>query len=142
MPGGRPTDYCREYCEQVVQAALDGFSLTAFAGMIGHGRATLNVWMAEHPEFKEAVTRAKATRALSWEKRGINVGNGAGGAGAAPMVMFALKNFAPDEFNERREGVDVNVSRERPADPSDPEAPAVEPGTGANVRIHVHFDGD
>ena len=55
------------------------------------------------------------------------------------MIIFVdcIKNRRKDEWRDRHEPtVDVNVAR---PDPADPEAPAVEPG--ADVRIHVHFDG-
>lgn len=102
-PGGRPTLYRLEYCEAVIAAAREGLSLTGFAGTIPVARSTINEWVDQFPEFSEAVSQAKAVRALSWERRAINVGNGNGGAGAAPMVQFALKNLASDDWCDRSE---------------------------------------
>ena len=133
-PVGRPTEYREEFCDQVVEAAKDGFSLTAFAGLVGVSRQTVTTWCAQYPLFLAACARAKAVRALSWEKRGIRVGDGNGGAGAAPMVQFALRNFAPDEWRDRQ-----------PVETTNPETGEVtlsEPdGDRHDIAIHVHFDG-
>ena len=40
--------------------------------------------------------------ALSWERRAINIGDGNGGAGAAPIVQFALKNLAPGDWTDKQ----------------------------------------
>jgi hypothetical protein len=59
-PGGRTSDYRQQYCHQLQEFMRAGFSLTAFAGHIGVAPSTINVWMGAHPEFSEAVSRAKA----------------------------------------------------------------------------------
>ena len=57
------------------------------------------------PEFSEAVNRAKALRARWWEERAREVALKGGPGGQATMVIFGLKNHAPDDFKEveRRE---------------------------------------
>lgn len=96
--GGRPSDYRPEYCDRVVEAMRAGFSLTAFAGIIGVARSTINVWMEAHPEFSEAVSRAKAARLLHWEEAAIRVAKDGGGPGSATLIVFGLKNMAPEEY--------------------------------------------
>lgn len=59
---GQPTLYRPEYCDLVIEEMAKGYSLGAFAGTVGVSRATINVWMAQHPEFLEATSRAKAAR--------------------------------------------------------------------------------
>jgi len=103
MPGGRPTDYKPEYCEQVIQAGRDGYSLTAFAGMIGVARSTINHWAGLHEEFSEALETHKAVRAVWWEDRARSVASAGGGSGQGAMIMFGLRNVAPDEFKEKRD---------------------------------------
>lgn len=59
----------------------EGASLTSFAADIGVSRATINVWMDEHPEFLEAARIGKAKRASSREKIGrTNAKDGGGNA--------------------------------------------------------------
>ncbi len=86
-----------DYCNR-------GFSLTAYAGHIGVSRDTLSEWASVHPEFSAAVRTAKAMRARAWEQRACDVGeNGGKGAGQAAMIMFMLKNHAPEEFKDKLE---------------------------------------
>jgi hypothetical protein len=77
-----------------------GFSLTAFAGHIGVARSTINVWMEAHSEFSEAVSRGKASRLLHWEEAAISVAKAGGGPGSATIIVFGLKNMAPDEYSD------------------------------------------
>ena len=100
MPAGRPTDYLEEFAERVETFCADGYSLTAFAGEIGVARSTINEWMAQHAEFSEAVSRAKAKRARWWEDRAREIAQNGGPGGQATMVIFGLKNHAPDDFKE------------------------------------------
>jgi hypothetical protein len=78
----------------------EGYSLTAFAGLIGVARSTINEWMAASPQFSEAVSRAKARRLAFWEKTAIDVAaKGLGGPGAATVIVFGLKNMGDDEWS-------------------------------------------
>lgn len=77
-----------------------GLSLGAFAGKIGVSRSTINEWMAANPEFSEAVSRAKSARLLHWELAGLSVAKEGGGAGAATMIVFGLKNMGGDEWTD------------------------------------------
>lgn len=103
MPAGRPSTYSPAYCEEVISYMAQGYSLTAFAGEIGVARSTINVWMEAHPEFSEAVKKAKAKCAQEWERRALDVMIGAKfkGAGAATLAMFGLKNMAADDWADR-----------------------------------------
>jgi hypothetical protein len=100
MAGGRPTKYEPRFCEEVIEAARKGHSLTGFAGEICVSRATITEWVANYPEFSAAVSCAKSIAAHSWEKRAINIGDGKGGPGAAGIVQFALKNLGSDDWKD------------------------------------------
>lgn len=98
-PVGRPTKYEPRFCDEVMADMAEGYSLTAFAGKIGVSRGTLNEWAEAHPEFSEAVSRAKAARLRKWEALGLGVAaNGSGGPGAATVIVFGLKNMGDDEW--------------------------------------------
>lgn len=99
-PVGRPSSYDPKFCDEIEQFMRAGFSMTAFAGHIGVARATLNNWMAEHPEFLEAVSRGKSARLLHWEEAAIRVAKRGGGPGTATIIMFGLKNMAPEEYSD------------------------------------------
>lgn len=96
-PIGRPTKYDPAYCDLVIADGKEGLSLTAFAGGIGVARSTINEWMAEHPDFSEAVKISQAARTRSLETQLLSSDQG-------PKVtarIFALKNAAPDEWREK-----------------------------------------
>lgn len=97
-PIGRPSKYDPAYCEQVVEVMGEGYSLTAFAGMIGVARSTINEWIDNHAEFSEAVSLAKAKRLAEWERIGLGVAKNGGGTGSATVVVFGLKNMGGDEW--------------------------------------------
>lgn len=105
MPAGRPTLYRDEYCDEIVDFCREGYSLTAFAGKIGVSRDTISEWCAVHPEFSVAARRAKAACAHWWETRNRQVGLEGGPGGQATVVLFNLKNHAPDDYSaaERHE---------------------------------------
>lgn len=56
-PGGRPTDYKPEYCQQLIDHCATGKSIASFAGLIDVDRKTISNWAREHDEFFLAVTR-------------------------------------------------------------------------------------
>jgi hypothetical protein len=104
-PVGRPSKYSPAYAEEVITYCAQGYSLTAFAGSIGVCRRTIAEWSEAHPEFLQAVSRAKAKRAEWWETKALDVATNGGTGGRATMVIFGLKNHAPEDFREveRRE---------------------------------------
>ena len=97
---GRPSSYDPKFCDMVVEDMSKGYSLTAFAGLIGVCKATLNNWMDEHPEFLDAVKRAKAARLRDWEANAINMRANGGGPGGATITIFGLKNMGGDEWSD------------------------------------------
>lgn len=101
MPAGRPSKYDPAYCEQVIEAGAEGYSLTAFAGKIGVCRDTISEWMNTHPEFSAAVKAHKAVRTAWWEDRLRSIAQIGGAGGAATATIFGLKNVAPEEFADR-----------------------------------------
>lgn len=105
FPGGRgrPSKYQAAYCSEVVTFCEQGYSLTAFAGEIGVDRDTISEWGKAHPDFSVAVNRAKAKRARWWEDKARAVAENGGPGGQATMVIFGLKNHAPDDFRDKQE---------------------------------------
>lgn len=77
-----------------------GYSLTAFAGMIGVHRDTLYEWAKVHDEFSDALKRHKAKRVFKLETDLLSA------EATGPYVtarIFALKNADPDEWRDKRE---------------------------------------
>lgn len=101
MPAGRPSLYKDEFVERVVEFCAQGYSLTGFAGEIGVDRDTISEWCSRHQEFSVACKRAKALRARWWEDRARAVASDGGPGGQATMVIFGLKNHAPEDYSDR-----------------------------------------
>lgn len=102
-PGGRPTKYRPEYCEELVAFCREGYSITGFAGEIGVGRETISEWARVHPEFSVAVSRAKAAATRAYEGDARHVRQHGGGGGQATLIIFGLKNMAPDDYADKQE---------------------------------------
>ncbi|WP_066770050.1 hypothetical protein [Sphingobium sp. CCH11-B1] len=102
-PVGRPSKYKDAYCGEVVTHMTEGASLTSFAAEIGVSRATINVWMEEHPEFLEAVGKAKAKCASWWEKQGRRIALEGGGPGSSTLAIFGMKNMGGDDWTDKQE---------------------------------------
>ena len=97
----RPSKYKEAYCDLVIEHMSEGASLTSFAAEIGVARSSINEWMEHNPEFSEAVKIAKAKCSAWWERVGRQ--NAVNGGGNATLVIFGLKNMAPDEWREKQE---------------------------------------
>lgn len=96
----RPSKYDPSYCDLVIELMQKGLSLTGFAGKIGVSRSTVSLWAKEYPDFSEATNVGKAVRAATWEEHASRVAQSGGGPGTAQIIIFALKNMAPDEYAE------------------------------------------
>jgi hypothetical protein len=70
-PGGRPSKYKPEYCEQIVEFCEKGASLTAFAASISVAKDTLVEWGIQHKEFSVAMRKAKTKAEAYFEKLGV-----------------------------------------------------------------------
>jgi hypothetical protein len=99
VSGGRPSKYDPSFCDAVIEAGKQGFSLTAFAGSIGVCRDTISEWMKVHEEFSVAVKKHAAARTYSLEGDLLQAETG-------PRVtsrIFALKNAAPQEWRDKQD---------------------------------------
>lgn len=99
---GRPSAYDPALCEEIVVFCRGGHSLTGFAGHIGVCRETISEWARVHPEFSVAVRRAKAAATLAYELDAKRVRARGGGPGTTTMIIFGLKNMAPDDYTDKQ----------------------------------------
>lgn len=95
-PGGRPTEYKPEYCQQVIDYMAQGYSLTAFAGHIRMSRDAVYDWIRAHSEFSNAVSRARSARVAALEAKLLRSRKGA----ETTAAIFGLKNACPDEWRD------------------------------------------
>ena len=91
MPGGRPTKYKPEYCDQLIEFMAKGFSFEAFAGEIEVALDSLSKWVNEHDAFSASKKIGQAMSRKWWEKAGQD-GMYAGKAFNPTVWIFAMKN--------------------------------------------------
>jgi hypothetical protein len=70
MAGGRPTEYKEDYCSKVLEWGSIGKSLTWMAAELDVSRDTVYEWAKVHPEFSDALTRARQRCQAWWEDQG------------------------------------------------------------------------
>ena len=99
----------------MVKCLGEGYSLTAFAGSIGFARDTVYGWIQTHPEFSDAVAKARAQRTLYWEKRLQNSDKD------TRAVTWALRNSCSEEWSNDPE-VAVTVHNDVKVDLTKPVA--------------------
>jgi len=66
----RPTDYDPSFCERVLELGRKGKSITVMAAELNVCRDTIYEWARVHPEFSDALTRAKTLAQAWWEDTG------------------------------------------------------------------------
>lgn len=98
-PGGRPSSYKPEYCEQIIELMAEGYSVAGAAGKIGVARTTIYRWAEANEEFRNALTHAQAASAAWWEDRARHIAVDKD-AGNAAVIIFALKNRVADEWRD------------------------------------------
>lgn len=70
MSGGRPSDYKPEYCDQIVEWGAEGKSIVWMASRLDVVRDTIYEWARVHPEFSDALMRARHNCQAWWEDQG------------------------------------------------------------------------
>lgn len=99
--GGRPTVYRPEFCQTVLDDAMLGHTLGATAALIGVARSTLSDWASVHPEFAEAVARAKSIRQRMYEGHLIDMARRGGDSTRMSAVKLGLLNVGGEDWKER-----------------------------------------
>ncbi len=65
--GGRPPDYRPVFCERIVELGKLGYSQARMAADIGVCKQTITDWSKRHPEFSDALRRARTFSQSWWE---------------------------------------------------------------------------
>lgn len=71
MPAGRPSKYNPKFCDEVIKLGAEGKSPEQISAVIDVPRNTMDSWAAVHPEFSEALKRAKELEHAWWEDVGV-----------------------------------------------------------------------
>jgi transposase-like protein len=105
MPAGRPTSYRPEYCEAVVEYGRKGKSLAWMAAQFDVNKDTIHEWIKVHPEFSDAMARARVHSQAWWEDFGQDntmLPPGAGTFNAAAWGKSISARFS-DDWREKSE---------------------------------------
>lgn len=114
MPAGRPTQYKSVYCEEVIALAKEGKSFAQMAAHFDVSRQTIDNWADAHPEFLDALNRAKV-HAQSWWENAAQSGMLTPGFNAAVWKKSVEARFR-DDYTERHDishagGVTITISQ-------------------------------
>lgn len=69
-PPWRPSKYKAEFCESVIEWGRQGKSRTWMAAKLEISRECIYEWERQHPDFSDALKRAKALEQMWWEDAG------------------------------------------------------------------------
>jgi transposase len=101
MPAGRPSSYLPEYCQRVIELGETGASIVEMAYELDVSRPTLEEnWPAAHPEFLEALNRAKVASQTWWERKGRS--NLEAQSFQASMWSRSMAARFPDDWRESK----------------------------------------
>lgn len=106
---GAPTLYKPEYCQKVIEFGKLGLSITEMACELDVVKQTMYDWEKVHPEFLDAMTRARQESQAWYEKQGrsgIWAGSNFNAATWAKQVSCRF----PDDYREKQ---DVNLGGQK-----------------------------
>lgn len=122
MPGGRPSSFKPEYCEQAEKLCKLGATDKEMADFFGVSEQTVNSWKQQHPEFFESLKRGKALadanvaerlyqRAMGYSHEAVKIMQYEGSPVVVPYTehyppdttaaIFWLKNRRPDVWRDK-----------------------------------------
>lgn len=70
--GGRPPDYRDTFCKRIIELGRVGYSQARMAADIGVSKQTITDWAKRHPEFSDALARARTLSQAWWEQQAID----------------------------------------------------------------------
>ena len=88
-PGGRPTKYKPEYCQQLINHMKMGRSYESFAAEVHVCDDTLREWESKHPAFSAAKREGRVKSLRFWED--LLIENARGLPSNATSIIFVLK---------------------------------------------------
>lgn len=108
MPGGRPTKYKPEMCDDVVKMGSDGMGLVEISTKLGISFETFTVWRREKKEFSDAIKESIRQCQAWWEAKGREATFGGVEGFNATSYIFQMKNRFRDDWRDKHEH-DVKV---------------------------------
>ena len=85
----------------VLDDAALGHTLGATAALIGVARSTLSDWASVHPEFADALARAKGVRQRFYEGHLLDIARRGGDSTRMSAIKLGLLNVGGEDWKER-----------------------------------------
>ena len=101
MPGGQPTKYKPEYCDEVIELGKQGKSVIQMCAHFDTARQTIDNWCAQNPEFLDAYTRARVHMQAKLEEMGFD--GLSNREFNAPVWKKTMESRFRDDYTERQE---------------------------------------
>jgi hypothetical protein len=95
----RPSKYKAAMCDQVIELGHKGYSKAQIAREFDVSRTTLDSWASVHPEFLNALKKAKDMALAHWEDIGRS-GMGMGKDFNATVWIFSMKNRFAEDYRD------------------------------------------
>lgn len=133
MPGGRPTKFKEEYCDQAYKLCLLGFTDIQLSKFFEVNESTIHQWKLDYPQFSESLKRGKDiadaevahslfNRALGYSHPEVKVFNQNGEIiehqvdkhypPDATAIAYWLNNRQKLNWKQRQENVTVEMTHE------------------------------
>lgn len=118
MPAGRPSKYQASFCDVVIEAGKQGKSVAWIAAELEVSKDTIYEWIDVHPEFSDAMAKARTLSQRWWEDKGQE-GMQQQGFNASIWSRSMAARF-PDDWRETKatelsgpNGGPINVKAEK-----------------------------
>lgn len=125
---GQPSKFEDKYCAMIIHHMSEGFSYETFASRVGVSRKTIYNWEDQFGNWKAAKKVAFDCRKMKWEGIIANAATGKS-KGNAAAIIFALKNYYPEDYKDKRE-IEHNVAGQILVDTGVPDAISLEDKSG------------
>ncbi len=112
-PRGRPTLYDSIYSGRVLELAAEGCCKAEIAAKLGVASKTLDAWAAAHPEFRDALRRARALEYGWWLEAGRE------GIKNKNWNLASWELQMRNRFGKRFKGRNPTSTRQRAPEPKD-----------------------
>jgi len=109
------------YSLVLVWHMMKGYTYLSFGARLGVNDRTCRRWANQFPEFKAAREIGNGFMRMKWEDIATTSAEGTN-KGNAATIIFALKNYFPDDFKDKREVemtgsmyiIDTGIDRQLP----------------------------
>ena len=96
------TKFDMKFCDQLIEHMADGHTFDTFAVTAGVRLSTLKKWLERHQEFRQAKEIGELALQY-WCEELVNSSAKGDHKAPAASIIFALKNYRPDDFKDKYE---------------------------------------